>query len=170
MTDTIKEAVTYEDAKALSRLAFKIWREHYTPIIGKDQTEYMLENFQSEEKIFDSMQNGMVYYMVFCDDILCGYAAAMYTDRDNSVFLSKFYIEKLYRGKGLSKKLLEKVKNFAYGRKAQSIWLTCNKYNSLALSVYKKLGFEIIDSIETDIGEGYIMDDYVLEMKLSTSP
>jgi GNAT superfamily N-acetyltransferase len=94
----------------------------------------------------------------------------MYTDRDNSVFLSKFYIEKLYRGKGLSKKLLEKVKNFAYGRKAQSIWLTCNKYNSLALSVYKKLGFEIIDSIETDIGEGYIMDDYVLEMKLSTSP
>ena len=27
-------------------------------------------------------------------------------------------------------------------------------------------GFEVIDAVETDIGDGYIMDDYIMEKKL----
>jgi len=46
------------------------------------------------------------------------------------------------------------------------IWLTCNKNNSRTLSIYKKLGFSIIDSIVTDIGNGFVMDDYVLEKQI----
>lgn len=164
--DLIREAVTKEDIKALTRLATKIWREHYTPLIGREQTEYMLERFQSEEAIAESIQSGVEYYMAFCDDVLCGYAAAKHIDEGNTVFLSKFYVENLYRGKGLSKKLLTYVFQLAHKYQSTSIWLTCNKHNSRSLDIYKKLGFDIIDQMETDIGEGYIMDDYMLEMKL----
>ncbi|HBN85230.1 MAG TPA: GNAT family N-acetyltransferase [Clostridiales bacterium] len=165
--ELIREAVTKEDADALSILAQKIWKEHYTPLIGREQTEYMLEKFQSAEVITDSIQSGMKYYMAFCDDILSGYAAAKHVLEGNTVFLSKFYVESLHRGRGLSKKLLSKVQQFAQEFQSNSIWLTCNKHNSLSLNIYKKLGFEIIDQMETDIGEGYVMDDYMLEMKLN---
>ena len=164
--DLIREAATKDDSKSLNRLAVRIWRDHYTSIIGREQTEYMLEKYQSEEVIFDSIQTGTMYYMAFCDDVLCGYAAAKHIDEGNTVFLSKFYVDRLYRGRRLSKKLLEMVQQLAKGYKAKSIWLTCNKYNSLSLDIYKRLGFEVIDQIQTDIGEGYIMDDYMLEMKL----
>lgn len=164
--DFIRKAATREDAGDLSRLAVRIWRDHYTSIIGSEQTEYMLQKFQSEEVIFNSIQNGMEYYMAFCNNVLCGYAAVKHIETGNTVFLSKLYVERQFREKGLSKKLLEEVYKFAAARNAKSIWLTCNKYNARTLDIYKKLGFEIIDQMETDIGEGYIMDDYMLERKL----
>ena len=41
------------------------------------------------------------------------------------------------------------------------IWLTVNKRNDDSIAIYKKFGMEIIRSEVTDIGSGYVMDDYV---------
>ena len=49
----------------------------------------------------------------------------------------------------------------------QSVYLTVNKQNHGPIAVYKKLGFQIVDSVETDIGNGFIMDDYIMEKPLS---
>ena len=38
-----------------------------------------------------------------------------------------------------------------------------NKHNEMAIRAYKAKGFEVIDAVETDIGDGYIMDDYIME-------
>ena len=43
------------------------------------------------------------------------------------------------------------------------MYLTVNKYNELAIRAYVGKGFETIDSVETDIGEGFIMDDFVMQ-------
>ncbi|WP_270490915.1 hypothetical protein [Holdemanella sp.] len=45
--------------------------------------------------------------------------------------------------------------------------MTCNKYNKHSLAVYEKFGFQWIDSVQTDIGNGFIMDDYILEYRLN---
>lgn len=81
-------------------------------------------------------------------------------------FLSKLYIKKNFRGNGYSKILLNRVINFAKENDLGSIYLTVNKHNSNTISIYKHLRFKIIDSVETDIGNSFIMDDYIMELKL----
>ena len=43
----------------------------------------------------------------------------------------------------------------------KSVYLTVNKHNDRAVAVYKKIGFELTDSVVTDIGSGFVMDDYI---------
>ena len=45
------------------------------------------------------------------------------------------------------------------------IWLTVNKRNDDSIAIYKKFGMEIIRSEVTDIGNGYVMDDFVFGYK-----
>ena len=47
-----------------------------------------------------------------------------------------------------------------------SVYLTVNKYNTGSIEVYRHLGFEIADSAVTDIGNGYVMDDYIMQREL----
>jgi len=48
------------------------------------------------------------------------------------------------------------------------IQLTVNKGNSGSISVYEHWGFVTVDSVVTDIGCGFVMDDYVMELVLNT--
>ncbi len=162
----IRKADSQEDAYKLSELAKKIWREHYVPIIGIDQTEYMLEKFQSQAAIWKSMNDGYIYFLAYQEGYFCGYAGVKLDEVGNTVFLSKLYVQKEYRGMGISKILMEAVYDFAKNCNGKSIWLTCNKHNCTTIDIYKKMGFVLIDELVTDIGEGYVMDDYVLEKQL----
>ncbi len=158
----LRKASGDEDIKRISKLAEIIWHEHYTDIIGKDQVLYMLENFQSESKITDSIINdGYIYYMAFDgdkDSSNCIAYLGAKADSD-SVFLSKIYVHKDWRNQGIAKSLLDFV-SYDFSDK-EFMHLTVNKENTLAITVYEKLGFIRTDSIKTDIGNGFIMDDYV---------
>ena len=46
------------------------------------------------------------------------------------------------------------------------MYLTVNKHNELAIRAYRGTGFDVIDSVETDIGEGFVMDDYIMEKQV----
>ena len=50
-------------------------------------------------------------------------------------------------------------------RGLEAMYLTVNKHNDLALRAYQAKGFTTIEAVETDIGEGYIMDDFIMEKK-----
>ena len=54
-------------------------------------------------------------------------------------------------------------KQFARDHGMRAIWLTVNKYNANTIAAYKKMGFETIGDGVTDIGSGYVMDDYFME-------
>jgi len=154
--------------KAIAELAAEIWREHYTPIIGAGQVEYMLSNIQSAERIYaDIMENEYTYFTAEIPGSgeMAGYSAVQ--PRDGYLLLSKLYVRKEWRGMGVARRFLEEVVEI--GSKAynfNAIRLTVNKHNETALAAYKKMGFETIDAVEADIGGGYIMDDYILELKI----
>ena len=145
------------------RLAKEIWRQHYIPIIGKDQVEYMLEKFQSKQAIYEQIQNGFIYYLVKLDDDYLGYLSILPKDESGELFLSKIYISIEQRGKGYGKKAMDFIENLARRRSLSRITLTVNKHNSGAIKAYQKMGFRIVDSIAQDIGGGFIMDDYGME-------
>lgn len=149
--------VRLDDALTVADIAAPIWREYYTPIIGKSQVEYMLTNLQSESAIKHQLQQGVEYLIVEHANNSIGYIATQ--PKRTHLFLSKFYLSSAYRGKGIARQMLDHVIDIAHEKKCNAIELTINKYNP-TLAIYQKLGFENVESITIDIGGGYIMDDY----------
>jgi ribosomal protein S18 acetylase RimI-like enzyme len=65
-------------------------------------------------------------------------------------------------GHGLGSLLLQHVEVKVHATGAQRMVLAVNKRNARAITTYKRNGFAIIDSVVTDIGGGFVMDDYVM--------
>jgi ribosomal protein S18 acetylase RimI-like enzyme len=144
-------------------LAYSIWREYFPPIIGSPQVEYMLEKFQSHRAISNQIEkNGFIYYLLEDKNgKRVGYFAVV--PHPEELFLSKLYITVENRGKGYARCVLEFIETFAKGKGLSKITLTVNKNNTDSINAYKKLGFVITDSRVTDIGDGFVMDDYKME-------
>ena len=140
-----------------------IWREHYSPIIGINQVNYMLEKFQSFEAIQTQSKEGYLYSLITLSGKCIGYFSTQ--PRGNSLFISKVYILKEYRGNGYFKIIMDHIAKFALKEKLDSLTLTVNKYNKDSIEIYLKKGFVIVESAIFDIGNGYIMDDYIMEWK-----
>jgi ribosomal protein S18 acetylase RimI-like enzyme len=42
--------------------------------------------------------------------------------------------------------------------------LAVNKHNAQAIAAYRKNGFRVADAVVKDIGGGFVMDDYIMEL------
>ena len=160
----ITKAMDDNDIKKIADLADIIWHEHFTPIIGAAQVGYMLDKFQSFHAIsYAIKKNHYTYFMASEDDgTLCGYCGVQPQD-DGSLFLSKLYVKKEERGKGLSRQLLD----FAHRHFPQysPVWLTVNRDNTNTIAIYEHMGFVKIREQKSDIGSGFVMDDYVMALE-----
>lgn len=159
-----KQVTTNEQIQEVASLASIIWHDHFTPIIGIQQVEYMLDKFQSFHALQTQLHDGYEYYQMFDNTVFCGYCGIH--PENQKLFLSKLYIKKECRGRHLATRAFHFLIELCKERKLTSIWLTCNKHNNDTLAIYTHLGFEIIDTQEADIGNGYIMDDYIMEYTL----
>lgn len=162
----VRKAETDTQVREIADLAKVIWNEHFTPIIGKDQVDYMVEKFQSYPALKEQISEGYEYYQIFSGGEFCGYTGIR-PGEDNRLFLSKLYLKKESRGHHLATGAFSFLKEICRERGYSAIWLTCNKHNDNSLGVYRHFGFEIIDTQEADIGGGFIMDDYIMEYKIS---
>ena len=160
---TIKKTELTQDFQTLEKLASEIWTEHYTPIIGIDQVNYMLDKFQSAEAMQKQVADGMEYYLLIHDEKAAGYFAV--AKKKKSLFLSKLYVAKEFRGNGIAKLAMQFIEQRKAALACNSISLTVNKDNSNSIAAYEKMGFDKIEAIVQDIGNGYVMDDYYMEKK-----
>lgn len=167
MTVTISPALNTADIAAVSELAGVIWREYFTPIIGREQTEYMIEHFQSEVPISKQIaEEGFQYYLIYNEQELVGYFA-FYDNGNDELRLSKIYLLNSSRGKGFGKEALAFIRKYAGKHSFEVISLTVNKYNAVAIAAYKKWGFEKGESVVKDIGGGFVMDDWVFRLRVA---
>jgi RimJ/RimL family protein N-acetyltransferase len=152
---------------AIAALAGEIWREHYTPIIGAAQVEYMLDKFQSARQIYtDIAQNGYVYFTANNrDGELIGYCGVVPAEK--YLLLSKCYVHILSRGHGIARSFIHEAEALCEAEYGLSkIRLTVNKYNAGSIAFYNKMGFKTVDSVNAEIGGGFYMDDYIMEREL----
>jgi diamine N-acetyltransferase len=142
-------------------LAREIWTEHYTPIIGREQVEYMLDRFQSERAVRDQIGSGFLYFLIEERGRFIGYAAVL--PKADELFLGKFYLKISHRRKGYGRKAIEYLLSLAKARGLRKITLTVNKSNTNAIHAYERLGFRNLGPVVQDIGGGFVMDDYRME-------
>lgn len=152
------------DAAAVAALAKEIWTEHYLPLLGEAQVRYMLETVQSEEAVRTQMeQQKVTYFLLREGGETAGYLG--WQERPDELFLSKLYLKKEFRGRGLGRAALDFAVGMAERSGKARLFLTVNKANAGAIAAYERAGLTRAASICTDIGGGFVMDDYVYELK-----
>lgn len=157
-------AVTDSEIHDIAVLAEEIWHEHFTDIIGEEQVNYMVDKFQSYPALKEQIQNGYEYYQIHSGPTMAGYTGVH--EEDGALFLSKLYIKKDFRGQRLASEAFRYLTALCRERGLSRIWLTCNKHNANTLAVYSHLGFSITDEQVADIGNGFVMDDYILTYEM----
>ncbi|MDD4293918.1 MAG: bifunctional GNAT family N-acetyltransferase/NUDIX hydrolase [Candidatus Omnitrophica bacterium] len=155
------KASNKDDFKLIENLARTIWLEHYIPIIGREQTVYMLSKFQTADAIACRVFSGKSEYYIIDDKSPAGYFS--FDIEDDGLFLSKLYVAVEYRGRGHAKSVFRLLEKIALSRNIKRIFLRVHKNNKDSIDTYKHMGFRISGSVLTDIGEGFVMDDYCLE-------
>ena len=83
----------------------------------------------------------------------------------NKVKIHKIYILPDTQGKGLGKLLIQKIQDLAQKNNSDALSLNVNRFN-VAKSFYEKIGFKIVAEEDIEIGEGWLMEDYVMEKSL----
>ena len=161
---SVRMVTSEEDISKVEELATEIWTEHYTPIIGIEQVEYMLGNFQSFDAIEKQISEGMSYFLLNYKGEPSGYLACKSEGED--LFLSKIYVLFELRGKGMGSYAMEFLSSLAREKGSLRLSLTVNKNNTNSIRAYEKLGFVNLGPLETDIGGGFVMDDYVMKKTL----
>ena len=162
------------DQQQLALIAGEIWRGYWPAIIGMAQTEYMVEMFQSFEAIRRHMaEEDYEYWLLAATEDedgtprkrIVGFTGGRSEATANRFFISKVYLYPEARGRGYARRIMEFYEDLCFVRGHDAMYLTVNKRNDLGIRAYKGTGFQVIDAIETDIGEGFVMDDYVMEKR-----
>lgn len=156
-----------DEIETIRRLSREIWMEVYPSIISVEQITYMLELIYSEASLKRQIQEqGHAFILLTEKDYPIGYAS--YSKKEpvnNDVFrLHKFYLQPAYHGRGLGKWMMNEIIKDVLSQAGSSLELNVNKYNP-TLGFYKKIGFSIISEEVIDIGNDYVMDDYIMELK-----
>ncbi|MBR5468137.1 MAG: GNAT family N-acetyltransferase [Firmicutes bacterium] len=84
-------------------------------------------------------------YVGYLDGVLCGCIALRKMDSENCE-LKRFYIKPEFRGKGLSKVFLDKIIDDAKDIGYKAMYLDTLPFLETAIGLYKKKGFEEIES------------------------
>ena len=156
-----------KDISIIRNLAQLIWPDAYGDIISKEQITYMLELMYSETSLKAQMDKGHQFILAVNEGLPIGFAAfSKKSDDEPQTFrLHKLYVLPRQHAQGVGSALLAQVITESKAEGATLLELNVNKFN-IAKQFYDKKGFTILREEILDIGDGYVMDDYVMVKEL----
>lgn len=149
----------------IAEIAEPVWHEHYTPIIGKIQVEYMLQNMYSTDALIKQNSEGQIFYFIIENEMEVGFIAIS-NKSEGQWFLHKFYIGVDYQNLQIGSKVInELVSLIQAGDTSENIEirLTVNRSNFKSINFYFKHGFTIEAVADFDIGAGFFMNDFIMK-------
>lgn len=172
------EKVYFDDTddiiSELSEFAGKIFFDYYDSYLPAGQALYMKEKFLSPEALREKLSpehspQAILELVKDADTneklgFICYWKQKDETEKDEC-YLDKYYLAEKFRGKGLGRLIIDHLKIFCSENSLKQISLNVNKYNK-TIAIYEKLGFINHRSEVNDIGNGYVMDDYVMRLYL----
>jgi diamine N-acetyltransferase len=151
------------DLPVIIDLAGVIWRACYPGIITHAQIEYMLARMYALEVMRDEIRSqGIRYDLLLVDGKPAGFASYGPASEPRVMKLHKLYLMAELHGRGLGSRLLQHVERKVRQLGARRLILSVNKRNAKAIAAYQRNGFVVADTVVTDIGGGFVMDDYVM--------
>jgi len=153
------------DIPLIQELARRSWENTYNNILSKEQMDYMLKTMYSDEEISGHLQQPRYHYFLIQDDTqdsFDGFIGFETGYEEKTTKLHRIYLVPESKGKGLGKAALSFLNEKVSESGDQRIILNVNKYNS-AKKFYESQGYAVYDEGVFDIGNGFVMDDYLME-------
>ncbi len=151
----------------IKRIAYETWPATFGTILSEKQIAYMLDWMYSIPSLTSQIEEkGHVFILAQEGDEYLGYVS--YELNYNG--LPKTKIHKIYllpasQGKGVGALLINHVGEIAAQNGNKALLLNVNRYNK-AVGFYEKMGFNIVGNETIDIGDGFLMDDFIMEKPL----
>ena len=158
---------TGEQIARMCEIASLIWHEAYRDMLPREQIQYMLELFLKPSVIEEQIaREGYTYCFINTDGVDAGFFGVCPRLEGDSLFLSKIYLLREYRGSGLFDQAMDEIVRLARLQGLPAVRLHVNKKNTRAIKAYIRSGFHITGSDVFDIGRDYVMDDHILEYEI----
>jgi diamine N-acetyltransferase len=155
--------INEQQLKDVANLAHEIWPQAYSQIISQAQISYMLEMMYSIENLQKQYNSGHHFIGIYHNTHLIAFASYQIFNDSKKIKIHKLYVHPAMQGQGFGILLFKNIYNIGLANNCNTLILNVNKYNK-ALYFYKKLNMHIANEEIIDIGNGYIMDDYVMEI------
>lgn len=155
------------DRFLINKLASQVWGATYGSILSPEQLAYMFEQMYAPENIHKQMTElHHKYFIIYKDDIPSGYLSIEQKADDLYIF-QKIYALPQTQGSGIGRYMIEQGVSYLRGIHPTpfTIQLYVNRDNP-AIGFYKHLGFQVTDTRDHHIGNGYYMNDYIMELKI----
>lgn len=159
-------AANKENLKIVRSIAQRTWPETFGKILSSAQIDYMLNLLYDLKKLGELCDQGHSFLLADEAGEKLGFVGFESDHERGKTKIHKIYVLPAAQGKGIGKLLINAVKEIVLENDQTSLLLNVNKYNRGAIDFYEYLGFTIINSEVIDIGNGYVMDDYVMELTL----
>jgi GNAT superfamily N-acetyltransferase len=160
------QPATREHIPIIQHIAFEVWPKAYGDIPSAAQLNYMLDLIYSEASLKKQIAGGHQFTLAYDDTGPVGFAS--FSETEPGIYkLQKLYVLSNQQGKGTSKLLVTHVLDAVTTRGSTALRLNVNRHNK-AKAFYERFGFEVIKEEDIDIGNGYLMNDYVMEKRLNT--
>lgn len=157
---------TDENFNAVKAIAEEVWPIAYGSILSQEQLDYMMEMMYSVASLQKQAAANKQFILANENETPVGFASYEFNyDGASKTKIHKIYILSNQQGKGIGKKLIDYITQQALENNQKAVVLNVNRNNS-AQHFYQKLGFEIKSQEDIDIGNGYLMEDYVMEISI----
>lgn len=164
---THRIACTPDDLRLIDSLARRIWPATYGDILSPEQIHYMLSWMYSLETLQAEIAQGIRFFLFFDEhDTPIAFTSFGPSPTPHEAMIHKVYLLPECHGKGLGQHLLSTTLDAIRDAGFSSAILHVNRFNQRAIKAYTRAGFSTRRAVVTDIGKGYIMDDYELEITL----
>ncbi len=158
-------ALRPDEAEAVVALAGRVWRAHYLGIITPEQIEYMLEQRYRPVLVRQFLARGDIWLAARVERALVGFAHG-HPLAEGDYKLDKLYVDLDRQRHGIGGALIRELAARAAGLGCARLALRVNRRNQQAIDAYLKHGFTVATIHLEDIGNGFIMDDYVMTLDL----
>ncbi|WKS96028.1 GNAT family N-acetyltransferase [Riemerella columbina] len=158
--------VDHQDIALIQTLAEQSWRIHYAKILSKAQIDYMLGKMYATDELLKHFENPNYHYYLIQnqENQSLGFMGFEVDYQPQTTMLHRLYLLEEATGKKLGQLAIDFLKSEAQQQHNQRIILYVNKENS-ARYFYEKQGFSIYDEGIFDIGNGFVMDDFLMEYR-----
>lgn len=157
-----------EEVFIVNHLATKIWPDTYKNILSPEQSEYMLAWMYDVNTLEEQVQTGHLFYLITYNGVPAGFVGVEPNYPDAGYLrIHKIYVLPELQGKGLGRKLLNHCIDLAFDLDLSTIHLNVNRYNK-SRNFYEHVGFNMVGEEDINIGKGYLMEDYIFELKISS--
>jgi N-acetylglutamate synthase-like GNAT family acetyltransferase len=151
------------DIPAIYDLAVKTWKITYPSIISNEQIDYMIEKMYSKEKLNEVIEKEKFNFLLFeIENQLVGFCSIEHNYNNEAITrIHKLYVDPEVQGKKIGQQLLANTQVLAVKNNSNKLHLNVNKKNP-AVNFYFKQNFSVEREEVLDIGNGFVMDDYVM--------